>query len=173
MFQLYSHENLVSLFVLRFYSPLNPMGSCRAQSVYRTTLYLGRLSPLSTSIVHIQFARTDNCIYWISRRERMTVENISWSISTKECCQPSGVQTCNLLITSRTCIQLNQWGRQNLVKIIPLVHKILCSQKGVMPMLTPMGHTPKSICPPHRRLGDTMSCVVKSSCVHGRYESKL
>ena len=37
----------VYLFVLRFYGPLNPMGSCRARSVYLTTRLLGRLSPLS------------------------------------------------------------------------------------------------------------------------------
>ena len=41
-----------------------------------------------TSIVHILLPETDNCPSWISGRERMTVENISWSISTKECCQP-------------------------------------------------------------------------------------
>ena len=35
------------LFVLRFYGPVNPMGSCRAQSVSLTTRLLGRLSPLS------------------------------------------------------------------------------------------------------------------------------
>ena len=35
------------LFVLRFYGPVNPMGSCRAWSVYLTTLLLGRLSSLS------------------------------------------------------------------------------------------------------------------------------
>ena len=35
------------LFVLRFYSPVNPMGSCRARSVYLTTHLLSRLSPLS------------------------------------------------------------------------------------------------------------------------------
>ena len=34
------------LFVLRFYGPVNPMGSCRARSVYQTTGLLGRLSPL-------------------------------------------------------------------------------------------------------------------------------
>ena len=34
-------------FVLRFYGPDNPMGSCRARSVYLTTRLLGRLSPLS------------------------------------------------------------------------------------------------------------------------------
>ena len=37
----------VCLFVLRFYGPFNPMGSCRARSVYLTTRFLGRLSPLS------------------------------------------------------------------------------------------------------------------------------
>ena len=36
-----------SLFVLRFYGPVNPMGSCRARSVYLTTRLPGRLSPLS------------------------------------------------------------------------------------------------------------------------------
>ena len=34
-------------FVLRFYGPVNPMGSCRARSVYLITRVLGRLSPLS------------------------------------------------------------------------------------------------------------------------------
>ena len=37
----------VCLFVLGFYGPVNPMGSCRALSVYLTTRLLGRLSPLS------------------------------------------------------------------------------------------------------------------------------
>ena len=37
----------VCLFVLMFYGPVNPMGSCQARSVYLTTLLLGRLSPLS------------------------------------------------------------------------------------------------------------------------------
>ena len=35
------------LFVLRFYGPINLLGSCRARSVYLTTRLLGRLSPLS------------------------------------------------------------------------------------------------------------------------------
>ena len=38
--------------------------------------------------MHILSPETDNCPSWISRRERMTVENISWSISMKECCRP-------------------------------------------------------------------------------------
>ena len=33
------------IFVLRFYGPVNPMGSCRARSVYLTKRLLGRLSP--------------------------------------------------------------------------------------------------------------------------------
>ena len=38
--------------------------------------------------MHTLSPETDNCPSWISGRERMTVENISWSISTKECCRP-------------------------------------------------------------------------------------
>ena len=37
----------IFFFVLRFYGPVNPMGSCRARSVYLTTRLLDRLSPLS------------------------------------------------------------------------------------------------------------------------------
>ena len=40
-------ELLLALFVLRFYGPVNPMGSCRARSVYLTPRLLGRLGPLS------------------------------------------------------------------------------------------------------------------------------
>ena len=38
--------------------------------------------------MHIHSPETDNCPSWISGRERMTIENISWSISTKERCRP-------------------------------------------------------------------------------------
>ena len=38
---------IICLFVLRFYGPVNPMGSCRARSVYLTTRLMGKLSPLS------------------------------------------------------------------------------------------------------------------------------
>ena len=80
------------------------MGSCRAQLVYLTTRLLGRLSPLSglTSIVHILSPEIVNCPSWISGRERMTVENIPWSISTKECCRPRRGGTRDLLVSSRT-----------------------------------------------------------------------
>ena len=54
---------------------------------------------------------TDNCPSWINRRERMTVKNILWSISTKECCRPGGGRTRNLLPTSRMRIQLSHRGQ--------------------------------------------------------------
>ena len=38
---------IIYLFVLQLYCLVNPMGSCRAWSVYLTQLLLGRLSPLS------------------------------------------------------------------------------------------------------------------------------
>ena len=40
--------------------------------------------------MHILPPETDNCPSWICGRERMTVENISWSISTKECSMSRG-----------------------------------------------------------------------------------
>ena len=89
------------------------MGSCWAWSVRLTTRLLGRLSPLKqlTSFVHILSPETDNCPSWISGRERMTVENISWSISMKECCQPGRGWTRTLLITSQVRIQLSHRGQ--------------------------------------------------------------
>ena len=66
------------LFVLRFYGQVNPLRSCRAQSVYLITLLLCRFSPLSSLpvLVHILSLKTDNC-FLESIRERMTIENIS------------------------------------------------------------------------------------------------
>ena len=52
--------------------------------------------------MHILSPETDNCSFWISGRERMTVENISWSISTKECCRPRRGWTRDLLVSNRT-----------------------------------------------------------------------
>ena len=63
-------------FVLRFYGPVKPMGSWRVRSVYLTTRLLGRLSPLNWQLP------------FLNQRERMTLENISRSISTKECWRP-------------------------------------------------------------------------------------
>ena len=65
-------------------------------------------SKLLTSIVRILSTETDNCPSWI--RERMTVENISWSISTKESCLSGRGRTPDLLITSWRHIQLSHLG---------------------------------------------------------------
>ena len=50
-------KEFVCLFVLRFYGPVNPMGSCRARSVYRTTRLLGRLSKAGNQYCAHSFAR--------------------------------------------------------------------------------------------------------------------
>ena len=84
-------SKLVCLFVLRFYGPVNPMRSCWVQSVYLATRLLGRLSPLSGQPVLCTFfcqKLTTACPSWISGRERKTIKNISWSISTNKCCRP-------------------------------------------------------------------------------------
>ena len=84
----------VSLFVLRFYSPVNLVGSGWMQSVYVTTLLLCRFCPLNGQLVLRIFLspETDNCLSWINGRERMIVENISWSISTPT---PAGTQAAS------------------------------------------------------------------------------
>ena len=63
--------------------------------------------------MHIIPPETDNCPSCISGRERMTVEDISQSTSTKECCLPSRDQTRNLLFTSLMCIQQSHRGWQS------------------------------------------------------------
>ena len=50
------------LFVLKFYSSVNPVGSYRARSVYLTTHLLDKLDPLSGSpVLCILPPETDNC----------------------------------------------------------------------------------------------------------------
>ena len=75
------------LIELRFYGSVNPLGLCQACQFYLTTLILGRLTPISDKpvLVFILLLETDNCLTWISGRERMTKENILWSIIMNEC----------------------------------------------------------------------------------------
>ena len=78
--------------------------------------------------MHILSPETNNCPSWISGRAKMTIENISWSISTEDCCRPGRCRTRNFLITSRTRIHMSHWGRHalrknaysNILKILPL-----------------------------------------------------
>ena len=73
------------LFMLRFYGPVM---SSAVSLPNHTFTGQAKSSKRLTSIVHILPPETDNCPSWISGRKRMTVENISWLISTKECCRP-------------------------------------------------------------------------------------
>ena len=76
---------------------------------YHTFSFTGQVQSFKrlTSIWHILSKEIDNCPFWISGREKMTVENISWSIPIKEFCRSRWGWTCNLLITSPMCIQLS------------------------------------------------------------------
>ena len=58
---------------LEFNAPVNTIKVLLSQSVYLTTLFLGRKPVL----VHILLPETDNCTSWISNRESMTMESIS------------------------------------------------------------------------------------------------
>ena len=60
----------VGLFVLRFYSKVNPLGSCRAQSVYLTGCLLGRLSPLSGLPVF--------CTFFCQKLTTVLLESAEW-----------------------------------------------------------------------------------------------
>ena len=64
-------------------------------------------------------SETDNCPSWISRRERMNVENISWSVSMKECCWTHCMrdQICHLLFTCQMLTQLSHQGWLYLLKL--------------------------------------------------------
>ena len=75
----FSHGPILFVCV-EVYGPVNPMGSCGAQSVYLTTRLLGRLSPKPlTSTVQILSPETDNCpsiLLWAE----MTPNHIIYSI---------------------------------------------------------------------------------------------
>ena len=70
----------VCLFNLCFYSPVNTLRSCRAWSIILSTLFLDRLPKrlTSTKCPYSHSPVTDKCATWISGRERMAVEIISW-----------------------------------------------------------------------------------------------
>ena len=76
-------QSSLLVFVLRFYGLVNPVGSGRATVSLPNHTITGQASSSKrlTSIVYILSLETDICS---SGRERMTVKNISWSISTKE-----------------------------------------------------------------------------------------
>ena len=79
---------------------------------YLATLLLRRLSPLSGWPVLCTFfcQKLTTALHESAEGEELTVENISWSISSKECCRPGRGCTHNLLITSWTCIRATKAG---------------------------------------------------------------
>ena len=92
------------LFGLVFNSPVNTIKDISSGSVYLTTPFLSRLCPLSglTVLGHVFFSpETDKYPFWISEREWMTVESISWSISMMKCCWTWRGSNRDLLITIR------------------------------------------------------------------------
>ena len=65
--------------------------------------------------MHILSPQTDNCPAWISGRERMTVENTSWSISSKECCRPRrglNPRPPGLQSDGFSCVFLNRYKKR-------------------------------------------------------------
>ena len=84
------------------FRPIQPNGVMSSAVNLPNNTFTGQAksSKRLTSIVHILSPETDNCPSWISGRERITVENISWSISTKECCRPRRGWTRDLLVQS-------------------------------------------------------------------------
>ena len=85
---------LISFVCVEVLQPSQPNGVMSSMVSLPTTLLLGRLSPLSGWPVLCTFfyQKLITALFCISRRERMTVANISWSISTKECCWPGEVE---------------------------------------------------------------------------------
>ena len=102
----------ITLVGLEFNGPDNTI---KVMSVYLITLFPARLSHLRglPIRVHIRSPETDP---WISGREKMTVDNSSWSISTKECCRTRRDRIHDLLITSRKHIRLCHRGLYDIWK---------------------------------------------------------
>ena len=103
-------------FVWRFYGPVNPMGSSGARSVYLTTCLLGRLSPL--------LAVNQYCAHSFARNWQLPFLNqqkgendcrkyFNYQSPQKNVADLGGGRTRNLLVSSRTRIQLSHRGRHH------------------------------------------------------------
>ena len=69
---------------LRFYIPVNSYGHVEMVS-NQTTFFLGKLDEaVNQYFMYIILLVNDNNLSWISWRRRMTIEIISWSISTRD-----------------------------------------------------------------------------------------
>ena len=95
--------------MLRFYGPVNPMGSCQARSVYLTTRSLGRLSPLSGYPVLCTIFRQKLQLPFLNQwKGEIDRRKIFHDQSPrKKVADLGGGQTRNLLVSSQTHIQLS------------------------------------------------------------------
>ena len=112
----WGHVKFCQITVLRFYCPVNPTGvmSSSVRLPNHTFSWAGLVLQMVYQYLSTFFhQKLTNCLSWISERERMNVEYISWSSPWKNDAGPSGDRTRDLLITSLTCIQLSHWGRHS------------------------------------------------------------
>ena len=99
MWAMSSLPHMDKLLRMEFNGPVNTIKVMSSQSVYLTSLFQSRLSPIGNQpvLMHILLPETNkNCPSWISRREWMTIENISTSMSTKLPNQTTGINVANL-----------------------------------------------------------------------------
>ena len=131
-----------------------------------------------TSIVHILSPETDNCPSWISGRERMTVENISWSISTKECCRsrrglnprPPGLQSDGVSNWATEAVYsihyFCNWSTKPLIRLLILqadsgLHRPHMSQHMIK-------HTKWQVCPEKTQINLDIHPVQSQSSLSAR-----
>ena len=129
------------LFVLRFYGPVNPMGSCRVRSVYLTTHLLGRLSPLSVN-QHCAHSSARNWqLPFLNQREGENDRRKYFMINLHERMLPTlaGVElttSCRMAHPTEPprpqfFVMSQLYIHENLVIIQLLFQKILCRQESV------------------------------------------
>ena len=100
--------------MLKFYGPVNPMGSCRARSVYLTTHLLVRLSPLGVNqyCAH-SFARNGQ-LPFLNQRKGENGRRKYFMINLHERMLPTsaGVEPATSWSPVERRIQLSHRGRQ-------------------------------------------------------------
>ena len=112
--------------MLRFYGPVNPMGSCRARSVYLTTHILGRLSPLSGSPVLCTFFRQK--LPFLNQRKGENDRRKYFMINLHERMLPTsaGVEPATSWSPIGRRIQLSHRGRSPLLLYGQIQQKTNC-----------------------------------------------
>ena len=101
----------ICLFVLRFYGPVTPIGSCRVWSIYLTTLLLGRLSPLSSPSLLTTFLYQKLTNALLESAKGRTATFTSNSVFRENRCHP----TVNLQLFFCCDFEKLDQGQQNLI----------------------------------------------------------